>query len=145
MRLNHCQEAPAPRMVQRRLAKRPCRVGEGSEGDCRATFNGSKRNGVVRCSARLHPRGASPWRRGWGGDAELADQAEEVGALEAEGAGGVGAIALRAEQRGLDEPALEVADGAVKADRAGLVGSHYQQQRLRHAHEGKRVQLLCRT
>ena len=49
---------------------------------------------------------------------ELAHQPEQVRPLQAERARGVGAVAAHLVQRRLDEPSLEVADGAVIAERA---------------------------
>src|SRR5882672_3449089 len=72
---------------------------------------------LPRATRWLHPRGTSSRRRRRG-DPELADQPEQIGALETERPRGVRSIALRLEKRGLDEPPLEVADRAVVADRA---------------------------
>src|SRR6185369_267202 len=63
--------------------------------------------------------GAGPpgrrWRRR---HAELANQPEQIRALQTERAGGVRAVAAHLLERGLDQPALEVRDGAVIAERA---------------------------
>src|SRR5947199_8063705 len=50
------------------------------------------------------------------GDSELANQAEEVGALEAEHARGMGAVAAHPVERRFDQPSLELRDGAVIAE-----------------------------
>src|SRR5207249_12006885 len=50
------------------------------------------------------------------GDAEVPDEAEEVGALEAQHAGGVGAVAAHLVERRFDQPSLERRDGAVVAE-----------------------------
>ena len=48
-------------------------------------------------------------------DAELPHEAQEIGALEPEGARGARAVALELEQRGLDEPPLELGHRPVEA------------------------------
>ena len=59
--------------------------------------------------------GRAPWSV-LAGDvhAELPHEAQEIGPLKAEGAGGAGAIAPELEERGLDEPPLELGHGPVE-------------------------------
>src|SRR2546426_3760419 len=50
------------------------------------------------------------------GDAELPNEPEEIGALETQNAGGVGAVAAHLVERRFDQPSLERRDGAVVAE-----------------------------
>jgi hypothetical protein len=68
---------------------------------------------VAARSASKRP--ARPLRRRRRRHTQFADQAQEIGALEAESAGRVRAIAAHLVERGLDEPSLEVTDGTVIA------------------------------
>src|SRR5947208_7195248 len=83
--------------------------------------------GVARAKPALEPRsirggpsglGEAPPSRGGRrrGDSELANQAEEVGALEAEHARGMGAVAAHPVERLFDQPSLELRDGAEIAE-----------------------------
>jgi len=60
--------------------------------------------------------GTPPARRWWRrGDAQIADEPQQVRPLQAEGARRVGAIATRLVERRFDEPSLELEDRAMIA------------------------------
>src|SRR6185436_19229264 len=66
----------------------------------------------------------------WHVHAELPDEAQEVGPLKAEGAGGAGPIAPELEERGLDEPPLELGHRPVEAGSLlGRLGRRWGGQR----------------
>src|SRR2546430_13428911 len=76
--------------------------------------------------------GSASCGRRRGDDPELANQAEEVGALEAERARGMGAVAAHLVERRFDQPSLELGDGAVVAE-AGR-----GRQRRGHGHRDRK-------
>src|SRR5438105_5367563 len=88
------------RRVDTVVASRVKRGGNGGAFLAPPLFNGPSACGRRR---RRHP--------------EIADQAQQIGALQAERARGVRAVASRLVQRGLDEAPLEVGHGAVIAGR----------------------------
>src|SRR5882724_856092 len=94
--------------------RRPIRVIAAPATLTRCTATIIHRNGAFSSAALAPPAG---WRRGRR-HAELADEPQQVCPLEPEGPGGVRAVAAHLVERGLDQPALEVRDGAVIADRA---------------------------
>jgi hypothetical protein len=87
-----------------------------------------------------------PPARWWGGrhgDAEIADQAEEIRPLEAEDPGGVRAVSASLVERRFDEPSLEVVDRAVIAGRA-ITAWRDERGRFRHgAHARTPPQRVC--
>src|SRR5512132_862839 len=73
-------------------------------------------------AARSAGQGPASLRRRRRRDTQLPDEPQEIRALEPQGAGGVRAIAAHLVQRHLDEPPLEIADGAVIAERTSGCG-----------------------
>src|SRR5262245_40666672 len=107
----------------------PSRAGPGvRRRDDRGPVETARSDGGVAATRR--------WRRRR--HAELADEAQQVCALQAEGAGGVGAVAAHLLERRLDQPALEVGDGAVITERA-------REQRRDGRSEERRVGKECRS
>jgi len=99
--------APAPPGADRRAPP---------GADRRATWRGANRLPGDSGKVNSLGGGASPARgRRRRHDAEVADEPQQIGALQPEGASGVRAVAARLVEGRLDQPALELRDRAVIA------------------------------